>query len=620
MKPFAQVVTTEDTDEECSPEICGEEEADDGTTPPPAQEPTPPAKITPPPAKVTPPPAKVTPPPALAETSPPTPTPPPPPAKVTPPPPPPAPAAQEPTAEELATKQKAQEAVAQKAAAEAELWRVSQQAAAAKLKAEQEAAQKAEAEAKLAQEAALKKAEAELLASQQEEKQKQQEITRVVQESPVFLEIVQSAPPAPPPPPPVTDFNNNGVPDNLEQSLGINPNKVDQELVKFEVSIAAVQRELVKGGKSQEEANKTIQQEIKKKKVEKKIETIRQVAQKKYNQKIENVSQDTNGDGVTDEVEVVLGLNPKEKAATTDVFSAAEKKLYGVDNKKGNDSQLEKRCTTSLTPGIKLASDGFSVLAACPRNKAYTLFAIDRNGKETALETKESSDNNKMIFAIDTAFEKGQYLFQVRPANLTSYFPALAAYASVLNNDGTNVVSAPVLVNVVPTVDVPQPVVQSIEGVEVAGLSNISVTAGEDGKVRVSGVSDISTMVIGTFQSAVFTSAILADVTGGAFEVVSPRALTAGNHEVVIYATRPEESTQSKPVKLRFSLIPVAQAASGEGTPANPNSGLMDISPERRNTAEEEKSSSPWPMIGLGAGAVLLVGAVVAFRKKKGAA
>jgi hypothetical protein len=71
-------------------------------------------------------------------------------------------------------------------------------------------------------------------------------------------------------------------------------------------------------------------------------------------------------------------------------------------------------------------------------------------------------------------------------------------------------------------------------------------------------------MVIGTFQSAVFTSAILADVSTGSFTVSSAKPLEGGDHEVVVYATKLDAGgIQSAPVKIKFNIVPTANAASG---------------------------------------------------------
>jgi hypothetical protein len=176
--------------------------------------------------------------------------------------------------------------------------------------------------------------------------------------------------------------------------------------------------------------------------------------------------------------------------------------------------------------------------------------------------------------------------------------------------------SQPALVDVVAPeeLDIPEPIIQNIEDISVAGLSDIKVTQTADGRVRVTGISDSSNVVIGTFSSAVFTSAMLADIESGMFEVVSPRPLEPGDHEVVIYSTRPDENSQSAPAKLKFKIVETARAAAAEVDPSTlPGYNGAGIPPE--TPVPQDKKFPLLPVAG-GVLAIIVVGVAIGLRKK----
>lgn len=446
----------------------------------------------------------------------------------------------------------------------------------------------------------LEQAQQQLQEKQEEEGIIVEELQIVLEENPAFeeivpeitLEVVE---------PIIKDVNSNGIPDNVEKDAGIDSSKVDKELIKVKAELAVKKVKLTREGKSKKEIHAMIKKELRKKKTEKKKKVIRQAAEKKFKQKITHSAQDTNRDGVSDEVEMVFGLNPAQKADAKAEFSEAEKKIYNVE-----PAQVSKKCTMNVRYGDKLSSKGFTVLAACPKNKSFTLYAVDKKGNATALATKSASNNSKLVFAVDKKFKTGKYVFQIKPvkAKQKAFWPFNSLFANVANAQADSEVekSDPIIVDVVEDTDIEQPVVQKIENVEISQVRDIKIAATSDGRIRVTGVTDLDTMVIGTFESAVFTSALLADVENGMFEVTSSQALEAGQHEVVIYATRLEDKVQSPPVRLSFSIIETAKAAAVE---------------EVRPVAAASEAGFPVMPVAVGGIVLALIGAFVFWRKSK---
>lgn len=358
------------------------------------------------------------------------------------------------------------------------------------------------------------------------------------------------------------DINSDGVLDGLEDvqpSIGAAAVTEPEDPEEHATYV-----ELVSGGSSPQEAIKIIEKTYKKTRAYKRIKKIRKTYETTYKKRIETNKDDDDSDGISNEVAIALKINPKielkEPARDT---SVAEMKIYS-----SNPKLFGKKCTTNIYSGYTLPADGFTILAACPANKYFTLYAIDENGRQTAVKTEKASVNNKIVFDIDKKFREGQYLMQVRR---TSRYAYNYMHLQSINEEFESEDSDPVLVNLVRDVDLAQPVVHAIENVDISRLKDIEISATEDGRVRVTGRSDISSMVVGTFQSAVFTSALFADVESGSFEIVS-RPLELGEHEVDIYAVRPEESLQSAPVKIKFTIVEVAKAASP---------GMREAAPEK---------------------------------------
>ena len=393
-------------------------------------------------------------------------------------------------------------------------------------------------------------AQAKIQENLQQTEQTEKALAAAVENNPSFKAIFQNAP-VTAPQPMVTDVNGNGVPDSLE---GKAANTVDTELVQLQAKLKVQEQELVtKGGKSKAEAKAIVQKVLKTKMTEKRNSAIDAVALSQYKIKAPNQSE---------RAAIILGVSPKEMEGKKNAkFSPIEEKLYGVNDK----TPIETQCSMSIQNGSKLSSDGFTVLAACPSNQAFNLIATDKNGHEVILDSKISSENIKTIFTVDNnKIRAGKNVIQIKPSAKVSYFDSNNWHASVLNETTSLEPSNPVLVDVVTEKEVESPTVQNIENIEVAGISDIKVKSTADGKIRVTGLSDITTMVIGTFQSAVFTSAILADVSTGSFTVSSAKPLEGGDHEVVVYATKLDAGgVQSAPVKIKFNIIPTANAAAG---------------------------------------------------------
>lgn len=410
-------------------------------------------------------------------------------------------------------------------------------------------------------------------------------------------EVVVSTPPlsaavAPDP------LNTNLAQIEEESGLDLTPGKSNAEVEVIDNAIknnaAQKVQELLTQGVDPEEARKTGRQIIRTERAVVRVAAIDDVAKKNG---IDTSAKGTTSDERLYQIAVLNGLNPK--ASNKEV----EAKIYGA----ASSSAMAKTTTVSIRNNDSLSSEGFTALAAVPTaNASYTIYMVGKNNTETALGTVTSSEDKKAVFALENLqIPDGQYSIIVRkgaPAKTSWFWQNNTAYAAARGEE-----SKPVRVNMLKDTEVPAPVVKSLGGLAFTDTQNIKITQSADGKVHITGTADVSTMVVGTFKSAIFTSAMLADVDNGSFDIVSSEALAPGEHEVVIYATRPEEAAQSTPVKVQFSIVNTAEAASAE----NPT-------PQRSSAPASPLSRIPvLPIAGVVGIALVLTIAGVLARKKK---
>lgn len=317
-------------------------------------------------------------------------------------------------------------------------------------------------------------------------------------------------------------------------------------------------------------AEKTLRQKLQEeKKPEIKKTLLRQEAAAKFGIMIEESTQDTNQDGISDDVEVLFGIDPRSK--TEGPFSAVEKKLFGIAEKKDLELIGRKKCLMNLESGVKRSIEGFTVLAACPKNTEYSLIAIEANGEITTVASGTVSENNKLVLPVTKKLLPGTYTFQLVPNSFLK--------ADVMESQDPMGVSDTVQVELVPFTKVKSVRVKKIEDVEIEGLRDIKVTQTADGRIHVNGHADPFALVVGTFKSAIFTSAMLADIQGGFFEIVSARPLEVGEHEVTLFASRYEENLESPPIAIKFSVVDKEgkMRSSAETTGSSTNTVLLFV-------------------------------------------
>jgi hypothetical protein len=84
-----------------------------------------------------------------------------------------------------------------------------------------------------------------------------------------------------------------------------------------------------------------------------------------------------------------------------------------------------------------------------------------------------------------------------------------------------------------------------LEGVRIVIVDNKPVLLGRTG---------YKNRVFATWQSVLGTSAIVADLAGGEFEIAAPKELEKGDHTVTLYAIRENDMAMSKVITVNFEV------------------------------------------------------------------
>jgi len=417
------------------------------------------------------------------------------------------------------------------------------------------------------------------------------------------------------------DNNLNGIPDGLEQDLKLNTTSVDQTDISQEAKMAIQAAQLISHGEGgATDVSKKIQLERKKFRATRTREMINEVSKTLYNTEIVGIDTDSNNDGISDEVSILFGIDPNESNTN------ALLRLYGA--KESNNSETPN-CTTDLMPADNLSANGFAVLARCQTNGEYTMFAIDENGRESELATN-LTDNNNLVFNVvnsnDVLLKSGKYILVLRTSDYEESSKTEEPEVATPKD-----ASEPVYVEISDDNKIDSPVIKKIgnldgEDVEVSdevnAVKNLQLSIdGESGRIVVKGIADIESVVKGAFQSAIYSSAILADTESGGFTIVSPRPLDLGNHEVVIYASKQQENARSKPISLRFSINKLLGEDKILIEEESQRPSASETKSVEGTSESEEKNTSKLPILPI-AGGIVLLGAGVAvlhIRKNRGA-
>lgn len=297
------------------------------------------------------------------------------------------------------------------------------------------------------------------------------------------------------------------------------------------------------------------------------IETLRKRKdfldwEKQYGITVQDGIQDSESDGLSDEIEFLAGTNPLKIDSDGDGFSDSDEVLgYNTNpNDPADPGTLEKLGVriTGFIENQQVTDHQPFMKGAAPKNSEVEIVTRDLSGKEKILGKGAVSENSLYVFQIGEPLPDGPYQLTARTVEegekLVSSLISIAHALSQTQQQ--TLVSAPVNIRINSTFDVPVPDPKKLAGEPISSddiLKNVRIVIKDNQPVLV-GKAGYNNEVIANWSSIVVLSALIADSTVGDFSIQPPKLLPPGPHDVYIQAVRPSDSALSKTVKISFNI------------------------------------------------------------------
>ena len=270
---------------------------------------------------------------------------------------------------------------------------------------------------------------------------------------------------------------------------------------------------------------------------------------------------DTDQDGLSDFIEDVIGTDVEDSDSDNDGRADGEEvNNDGSDptDKKSNAKESDMIAITNVSDGATVPERGMVISGVAPKGTVVEIFLIDGKGQKQLLGTVTATDNNRFIFKQGGEdVSSGDYLLYVQEVSSpsvpsASILPSASAQGTEVKRSQTVVIG----VAKAEELEVSPPELKQIADKELdqnVFLRSLRVDI-TDNRPVLRGIAPLGTTVVANWESALFSSAIIAGVEGGLFESVSPTTLDVGEHDVVVYAKSSGKKITSESVGLGFRI------------------------------------------------------------------
>jgi len=265
--------------------------------------------------------------------------------------------------------------------------------------------------------------------------------------------------------------------------------------------------------------------------------------EQQYGLTTSNGSEDFDGDGLSNLLEYKYGTSPIDSDTDGDGISDADEVLlYGSNPLEETDLNDLAMRITNIQDGMILTDTRPVIQGHAPKpNLTVKLLLRNEFGGEIVLGTTQSDEEGAFIYTPEFDLMDGSFYL----------------LAKGLDVEEGNVIESPLIGVTLDSsliVDSPKPERLADKNIdEKVILEGLRVVI-KDNKPVLVGRTGYKNRVFATWQSVLGTSAIVADLAGGEFEITAPKELEKGEHSVTLYAIREKDMAMSKIITLNFDV------------------------------------------------------------------
>ena len=247
---------------------------------------------------------------------------------------------------------------------------------------------------------------------------------------------------------------------------------------------------------------------------------------------------DSDGDGLSDAYEAMIGTDPYNKDTDGDGYTDGEEVLtLGTNpldpNDPGKTNSAVKAHISNIANGEVLSTAKPLLQGAAPANSSIDVRAVSSTGVQVSLGMTTANDRNMWIMPPTKALDPGTYTLQMVTGD-----QVVSSQTVTVNTD---FVLPPPELNIAP---------------ENTDATTNSYIFKED-QPTFAGNTYYGSTIMANFQSILTSTAVIADNPEGDFEIRPPQKLEPGPHTLTMYAQLPDGG-RSEPSIIHFTVDPHA--------------------------------------------------------------
>jgi hypothetical protein len=267
--------------------------------------------------------------------------------------------------------------------------------------------------------------------------------------------------------------------------------------------------------------------------------------EQKYNIKVVDGIQDSDHDGLSDELEYQSNTDPLNSDTDGDGFTDSEEVLQmhtdpDVANSASTLAEIGVKIT-NFTENQPVGDNTPLIKGVAPAGDVIRVVLRNDYGHEKVLGDTSADQNSMFVFQVIDPIRDGRYMIAAKALDPQE--------KRVTASDPVHII-----IDSAKYVEPPAPTQISDQNIsDEVLLKNLRIEIRDKQPVLI-GKTEFNNTVVATWRSIVTTSALIADAGTGEFSIRAPKELSLGQHEVYVTATRKKDNAQSHSIKVLFNI------------------------------------------------------------------